>query len=82
MTKALSSDPLLLTIPEVCERIRTSRATLYRWLATGDFPAPVKTGSKTRFYTTDIYAWLDQGRGVDPEPASIRRARSSMSGSP
>ena len=74
--KALSTDPLLLTIPEVCERIRTSRASIYRWIATGNFPAPVKTGNKTRFYTTDVYAWLDKGRGVDPEPASIRRARS------
>ena len=82
MTKALSADPLLLTVLEVCERIRTSRATLYRWVATGNFPAPVKTGHKTRFYTTDVYAWLDKGRGVDPEPESCRRARAKSERQP
>lgn len=30
------------TIEEVCARIRVSRATIYRWIKLGHFPAQVK----------------------------------------
>jgi prophage regulatory protein len=36
----------LLRLPAVCERTGLSRTTLYRWVADGRFPHPIKVGPR------------------------------------
>ena len=49
----------LLRLPEVTEITGLSKATIYRRLAAGEFPAPVKVGPKSiRFRADDVEAWI------------------------
>jgi prophage regulatory protein len=50
----------LLRRPEVEARTGLSRSTIYAWLKKGDFPQPLKLGSKAvRWRSSDIKAWLE-----------------------
>lgn len=57
---------------DVCERVRFSRAAVYRLIAEGRFPAPHKFGpsksSAVRWRQSDLDRWLanlpDQGEQV------------------
>jgi predicted DNA-binding transcriptional regulator AlpA len=40
-------------------RLSRSRASLFRDIARGRFPAPVKTGGSSRWFESDIDAYLD-----------------------
>ena len=49
----------LLRLREVCDRTRLSRATIYRFIKSGDFPRYVRVGSRTsRWRASDIADWL------------------------
>ncbi|WP_083773218.1 helix-turn-helix transcriptional regulator [Idiomarina baltica] len=53
----------LLTYEEVCTVLRTSQATLRRYVKQGRFPAPVKPnphGRAVRFRYQDVKAWPDK----------------------
>ena len=51
-------DPLL-TIKDVCEVTRLSRATIYRRIWDGHFPSPKRIGSRTvRWPLSSVRAWL------------------------
>ena len=49
----------LLSIGEVTGRVGLARATVYRRMATGQFPAPLALGPQTvRWRESDIEAWI------------------------
>ena len=51
----------LLKIKEVLTITGLSRATLYRRIQTGDFPAPVKVSLRAiRFRSTDLEGWIQR----------------------
>lgn len=64
MTTQLAPDPLL-TIPEVCERLRISRATLYRWRSEGKpTPKSIKPGGGLVLYlTSEVERFLQEQNG-------------------
>ncbi|HEV8712668.1 MAG TPA: AlpA family transcriptional regulator [Candidatus Binatia bacterium] len=48
----------LLRLPEVCRRTGYSRSEIYRRIATGDFPAPVKLGERASAWPEhEVTAW-------------------------
>ena len=53
-------DNRLIKMEEVLRVCCISRATLYRRLAGGEFPAPVRVGPRAaRWRASDITAWLE-----------------------
>ncbi len=49
----------LLTLADVLEYTGASRATIYRWMAEGSFPRPIKIGERAnRWLSSDLSAWL------------------------
>lgn len=48
----------LMTVKEVTEWCRISRATLMRWLRTGRGPAYVRLGRRILFRRDDVERWL------------------------
>lgn len=56
--------PQLMKIKDVCDALKISRATVYRWVDEGKFPQPVVLGqeegkrSAVRWYSLDISDWL------------------------
>ncbi|MEO0510955.1 MAG: helix-turn-helix domain-containing protein [Verrucomicrobiota bacterium] len=52
----------LITISDVSKRLRLSTRTVYRLIASGEFPPPVKIGSATRFYKNDLNTYLNRLR--------------------
>lgn len=52
----------LLTFVEVAERLRVARGTVYRLVASGHLPPPIRIGAKlARFRASDIEAMIEQG---------------------
>lgn len=52
---------LMLRLPDVVLWLGVSRATLYRWIAAGDFPAPTKLSARTSAWPRRaVAAWLAQ----------------------
>lgn len=51
-----SSQPKFLTLPEVCNRYKFSRSTLYRLHRSGAFNI-IKFGRASRVLTADVEAW-------------------------
>ena len=50
----------LLRRPEVEARTGLSRSTIYAWLQRGEFPKPVKLGTRlVAWRESDIAAWLE-----------------------
>jgi prophage regulatory protein len=50
----------LLRRPDVEARTGLSRSTLYDWMKRGEFPQPVKLGTRlVAWRESDIAAWLD-----------------------
>ena len=50
----------LLRRPDVETRTGLSRSTIYDWMKRGEFPQPVKLGTRlVAWRESDITAWLD-----------------------
>lgn len=49
-----------LKLPEVCTLVKKSRASVYRAIASGKFPAPVKTGPRSIVFTAESIAQWQQ----------------------
>lgn len=50
----------LLRRPDVEARTGLSRSTIYDWIKRGDFPQPVKLGTRlVAWRESDIIAWLE-----------------------
>ena len=53
-------DNNLLTINQVCKKVNRSRVTLWKWVAKGDFPKPIKIGNRTLGWKeVDFNNWLE-----------------------
>lgn len=48
----------LLRIDEVLDRVALSKATLYRLVTRGGFPAPIKLGRASAWRASDVAAWV------------------------
>ena len=60
----------ILRLPEILEITGVSNATIWRWVNSGDFPAPVKLGGPP-----DALDWLalQRGAGVAGHQTALRR---------
>ena len=58
MEHELKTDKLLRRT-QVEEITALSRATIYRKIANGTFPAPVNIGGGVRWKLSDIQSWMD-----------------------
>ena len=58
----------LLDVKEVCRRLNVSRSTLYKMIAAGQFPPPLRLpGGAPRWREDDVDGWID-GLGHDRAP--------------
>jgi excisionase family DNA binding protein len=55
----LSSNPLLLTIPEAAKRLSLSPAKLYELIARRKGPPVIHIGRAARIAVHDLRAWID-----------------------
>lgn len=55
----LSSNPLLLTIPEAAKRLSLSPAKLYELIARKEGPSVIHIGRAARIDVNDLRAWID-----------------------
>lgn len=52
--------PRLLQNADVCRKVKLSRASIYRAVKRGDFPAPVKIGEHSpRWIESEVDAWIN-----------------------
>ncbi|GHC13900.1 helix-turn-helix transcriptional regulator [Cerasicoccus arenae] len=56
------SDEKLVPIGTIAKRLGISTRAVYRLVARGEFPKPVKVGGATRFYWSDLEQYLNQLR--------------------
>lgn len=59
----------MMTVPEVCEYLQVSRATLYRLLRQSDIPAFRVSKRDWRFAADDLASWVAT-RSKGPEDGS------------
>jgi excisionase family DNA binding protein len=64
---ATISPPQLLTIDDLAEYLRVSRATVRTWRARGGGPLGIKVGRHVRYRPEDVERWLDERKS---EPLS------------
>ncbi len=51
---------MLIRLAEACELIGVSRSTVYKWVAAGRFPAPVRVSERAiRWRVDEIEAWRE-----------------------
>mgnify|MGYP005798455549 CR=1 FL=1 len=63
MSRAREGVGRLLTIEEVAERLTVTPSAIRRWRVEGYGPPSIKVGSRVRFSSTAVEAWLvDQER--------------------
>lgn len=52
--------PTLMRRPEVEKAVDLSSASIYRLMAAGEFPRPIRTGKRAvRWRASDVLAWLE-----------------------
>ena len=56
-----------LTIGELADEIRVSKATVYQWRSRGDAPRGARFGRHVRFRRRDVDAWI--ARRMDGDAA-------------
>lgn len=55
----------LLRRPEVEARTGLARSTIYKWIQEGNFPQPVKLGSRiVAWRESDVNAWMEDREAV------------------
>jgi prophage regulatory protein len=69
----MPSEPLLLTRAQVSELIAMSARWINRAVSAGEFPAPLKLGTASRWRRDDVLGWIDKKAGGDESPAKIGR---------
>lgn len=51
----------LLRLRDVCDRVGLRRSALYKRIRAGEFPAPVRLGSRSvAWKLSDIARWIDE----------------------
>ena len=48
----------LITLDAVVEIVQLSRSCIYRDVADGNFPRPLKLGSSSRWVASEVHAWF------------------------
>jgi prophage regulatory protein len=59
MTKARNNTDRLLRLPEVQSIVGLCRAMIYRAVASGRFPEPVKLGRVSAWPESEVLAWIE-----------------------
>ena len=59
MENANATPTQLLDIRAIMSIVSTSKPTIYRWMAEGKFPRPIKAGRKSLWLMSDIMKWID-----------------------
>ena len=62
-----SALPLLLTIDDVAQVLRTSRRAIYAMVERHQLPQPVRIGRRVLLRRDDLLDWLDQKRTSSPK---------------
>jgi len=53
----VTKQALFLSDKDVAARYSVHRASIWRWVKTGNLPAPIKLNGSTRWKLSDIEAW-------------------------
>ncbi len=56
---AIDNDVVLLDVEQVAAATKLHRATVYKLVACGKFPPPIKLGRATRWIKDELLAWVD-----------------------
>ena len=59
--------PILLTVDEAAELLRTSRRAIYMMLERHQLPGVTRIGRRVLFRSADLLDWLDQKRAPSPK---------------
>ena len=59
--------PMLLTVDEAAELLRTSRRAIYMMLERQQLPGVTRIGRRVLFRSADLLDWLDQKRAPSPK---------------
>ena len=59
--------PLLLTVDEVADVLRTTRLAVYAMVARDSIPGVTRLGRRVLFRSDDLLRWLDQNRAPSPK---------------
>ncbi len=50
----------LMKIGEVCDWLNVAHPTIYRWVADGKFPKPIKLGTSSRWRVSTIERFISE----------------------
>lgn len=67
--------PLLLTVPELAELLRTTPTAVYAMVARGQIPGTTRLGRRVLFRSADVLDWLDHQRQPGPTTKETRGRR-------
>lgn len=56
--------PSLIHLAEVRRLVGIGKSQLYRLIAAGDFPAPVKIRRSSRWLSSEVHAWIHVQAGL------------------
>jgi excisionase family DNA binding protein len=59
--------PLLLTVDEAAELLRTTRKAVYAMVERGQVPGVIRIGRRVLFRAADLLHWLDQKCAPSPK---------------
>jgi len=59
--------PLLLSVPEAADLLRTSRRAIYAMVERHQLPGVTRIRRRVLFRTSELLDWLDQKRAPSPE---------------
>jgi excisionase family DNA binding protein len=59
--------PVLITVDEAADLLRTSRRAIYMMLERRQLPGVTRIGRRVLFRSADLLNWLDQKRAPSPE---------------
>jgi excisionase family DNA binding protein len=59
--------PVLITVDEAADLLRTSRRAIYMMLERHQLPGVTRIGRRVLFRSADLLDWLDQKRAPSPE---------------
>ena len=62
-----SRHPMLLTVDEVAELLRTTRRAIYAMIERRQVPGVIRIRRRVLFRADDLLHWLDQKRAPSPE---------------
>lgn len=59
--------PLLLTVADTADLLRTTRTAVYAMVARNQIPGVTRLGRRVLFRRQDLLDWLDQSRVPSPK---------------